>query len=204
MNNFDGFNKDSRTGLTRCRRGVVMLLLVVLLMAAGPMARGQVAESANLGGVSLSAGGGVSGYYIQYGELKSLGFSGYVDADSIHRVGIETEARWLSYHTTADVHATTYLAGLRYHFNVSRWQPYVKGLCGLGKFTFPYDYADGNYFVIAPGGGVDYRLNRRWSVRLDGEYQYWPQFTFGAMSSGGFSVGARYQIFGRNAGDEVY
>jgi hypothetical protein len=42
---------------------------------------------------------------------------------------------------------------------------------------------------------VDYHLNQPWAVRVDGEYQYWPQFTFGAMSSGGLSVGARYYIF---------
>jgi hypothetical protein len=165
-------------------------------MTTGPgQAWGQVAESANAGGVTLSVGGGVSGYYLQYGQIKNIGFTGFVDADSIRRFGIETEGRWLEYHSTADVHVETYLAGGRYHFNIGRWQPYAKGLCGLGRFHFPYNYADGSYFVVAPGGGVDYRLNRHWSVRVDGEYQYWPQFTFGAMSSGGLSVGARYFIF---------
>jgi hypothetical protein len=47
---------------------------------------------------------------------------------------------------------------------------------------------------VAPGGGIDYCLGPRWSVRVDGEYQYWPQFTFGAMSSAGVTVGFRYLI----------
>jgi hypothetical protein len=57
------------------------------------------------------------------------------------------------------------------------------------------NYVHRNYFVITSGGGVDYHLNQPWAVGVDGEYQYWPQFTFGAMSSGGLSVGARYYIF---------
>jgi hypothetical protein len=203
MNHFDGLAKTRNAQLKLVRRGIVTLVLVVLSMAASRTASGQVSESANIGGVSLSVGGGVSGYYIQYGQLKNLGFTGVVDADTTRRLGIETEGRWLEYHSPADVHVETYLAGLRYHLNMSRWQPYVKGLCGLGRFTFPYNYADGRYFVIGPGGGVDYRLNRRWSVRVDGEYHYWPQFTFGAMSSGGLSVGARYYIFNKDADSEV-
>ncbi len=197
MNNFDGSGKTRNASLIarKPRHKLAVLILVTASLAGGLTASGQVVESANMGGVSFSVGGGVSGYYVQYGQLHSLGFTGFVDADTTRRFGIETEGRWLEYHNSADVHTETYLAGVRYHFNMSRWQPYVKGLCGLGKFTFPYNYAEGSYFVIAPGGGVDYRLNHRWSMRVDGEYQYWPQFTFGAMSSGGISVGARYYIF---------
>jgi len=50
--------------------------------------------------------------------------------------------------------------------------------------------------VVAPGGGVDYRLNNRIRLRLaDLEYQYWPQFTYGAMTSVGVSTGIRVRIF---------
>jgi hypothetical protein len=70
----------------------------------------------------------------------------------------------------------------------------VKGLAGIGKFNFPYNYAKGRYFVIAGGGGLDYRINPRLSVRGDFEYQYWPQFTFGPMSSGGASISLRYLV----------
>ena len=50
--------------------------------------------------------------------------------------------------TEQDIHAETYLAGPRYHFNMGRFQPYVKGLGGLGKFSFTYNYAHGTYYVI--------------------------------------------------------
>jgi hypothetical protein len=125
-----------------------------------------------------------------------LGISGFVDADSKGSLGLEGEARWLTFHQTADVHASTYMAGPRYFRNVRKFQPYAKVLVGFGQFNFPYNFAHGNYLVVAPGGGVDFRINRRFRVRLaDFEYQIWPQFTYGAMSSVGISAGIRYRIF---------
>jgi Outer membrane protein beta-barrel domain len=170
----------------------VAAALVTLL--AGRTAHAQSPEAGNAGDIYLWVGGGASGYYIQYGQVKNLGITAYVDADTVRRFGIEAEGRWLEFHQTNEIHADTYLVGPRYHFNANRFQPYVKGLAGIGHFTFPYNYAHGSYFVIAPGGGLDYRLGRRWSVRADFEYQFWPQFTFGAMSSGGATVGVRYLI----------
>jgi hypothetical protein len=183
------------TGLMpRCCHGLRILGLLLVAIVFSTFARAQSAESANAGGYSIWVGGAVSGYYLQYGGLKNLGVSGFVDADTIRRFGIEGEGRWLDFHQTNNIHAETYLAGPRYHFNMGRTQPYVKGLAGLGKFNFTYNYAHGSYFVIAPGGGLDYRVNHRLSARADFEYQYWPQFTFGPMSSAGVSVGIRYLV----------
>jgi hypothetical protein len=197
MNSNDGLDKKrcTRCTLINRRHTLIALAFAVLAVAGGRAALGQVPESANLGGFTLSIGGGVSEYYIQYGQRKNLGLTGSVDADSTRHFGIETEGRWLADHTPADIQIKTYLAGARYHFNVGKsWQPYTKALLGVGMCRFPYNYAYGSYFVIAPGGGVDYRLTRGWSVRVDGEYQYWPHFTFRAMSSAGLSVGVRYYI----------
>ncbi len=173
----------------------IFLLLVLVMLAPARTASAQAAEAGNAGHIFLNAGAGASGFYLQYGQRKNLGITAWVDADSIRHFGVEGEARWLEYHQVANVHAETYLGGGRYHFEVGRFQPYVKGLVGDGHFNFPYNYATGNYLVIAPGGGTDFRLNRRWSARADFEYQYWPQFTYGAMSSIGGTVGLRYRIF---------
>ena len=198
MNNFvvDICSRSGRRPtLRRCNTLIGLVLFFVTLVAARS-ASGQARESATAGGVSLWAGAGASGYYLQYGARKNLGVTGFVDADTIRRVGIEVEGRWLDFHQVADVHAETYMIGPRYHFNFSRFQPYAKGLVGIGEFNFPYSYAHGSYLVVAPGAGVDYRLSHRWSVRvLDIEYQYWPQFTYGAMSSIGATTGLRYRIF---------
>jgi hypothetical protein len=171
------------------------LLLAVCLVVARPV-RAQVVPAGDAGGVILSAGATGSGYYLQYGERKLLGIAGFVDADTKRRTGIEAEARWLIYHQTANVNTATYAIGPRYHLDCGRFQPYAKGLVGIGQFNFPYHLAHGNYLVIAPGGGVDFYVSRRIRLRaVDFEYQLWPQFTFGFLSSYGVSTGIRVKIF---------
>jgi opacity protein-like surface antigen len=175
-----------------------LLVIVVSLLLAGAScsARAQVRESGTEDHPSLWAGGGASLYNVQYGEQKLVGITAFFDADSARRIGIEGEGRWLEFHESASVHAETYMIGPRYHFDIGRFQPYVKGMVGFGEFNFPYNFAHGSYLLVAAGGGVDYRLSRRWSVRLaDVEYQNWPQFTFGSMTSVGVSAGIRYRIF---------
>ncbi len=196
MKNLDSRNlaRGSGARLLPRRYTLLSLLVAVLLLLGNQCGVAQSNESATAGRSFLWVGGAVSGYYLQYGQSKNLGVTGYVDADSVRRFGIEAEGRWLDFHQKNDIHAETYLAGPRYHFNAGRFQPYAKGLVGLGKFNFTYNYARGSYFVIAPGGGLDYFISPRWSARADFEYQYWPQFTFGAMSSGGVSLGVRYLI----------
>ncbi len=195
MNNFESLPKEwGSRGRLLLRPFVLRLIIALFPLLAAGIGSGQTPESATAGRTFLWIGGGVSGYYLQYGERKNLGLTGYIDADSVRRFGLEAEGNWLEFHQTNDIHAETYLAGPRYHFNVGRFQPYVKGLGGIGKFNFTYNYAHGTYFVVAGGGGLDYRVLPRMSVRVDGEYQYWPQFTFVPMSSGGISVGVRYLL----------
>ena len=187
-------SRDGQVALRWVTKPFLTRAILMSLLLAAVSAFAQSRESATAGRTFLSIGGSVSGYYLQYGEKNNLGVSGFVDADTIRRLGIEAEGRWLNLRQTNQIRADTYLAGPRYHFNVGRFQPYIKGLGGLGRFNFTYDYAHGTYFVIAPGAGLDYYVSPRWSVRVDGEYQYWPQFTFGPMSSGGISVGVRYLL----------
>jgi hypothetical protein len=170
----------------------------LLAICLGPATRAsaQVAPAADAGGYKISVGGTGSGFYVQYGERKLLGYSAFVDADTHRGIGVEAEGRWLEYHQTADVHVETYSVGARYHMNLRRFQPYAKGLMGFGDFNFPYNYATGRYLVVTAGGGADYRLSRRIHVRMaDVEYQMWPQFTFGSMSIVGVSAGLRVGIF---------
>jgi hypothetical protein len=148
--------------------------------------------------VTLSAGATASGYYVQYGERKMLGGTGFVDLDTRRRMGFEAEARLLQFHQTEQVTAATYMAGPRYHFNFGRLQPYVKGMVGLGEFSAPYGLGTGSFLVVGGGGGVDYRLGHRISIRVvDFGYQAWPQFNLGTggMATMGVSTGLRVRIF---------
>jgi hypothetical protein len=179
-----------------CRHAVFVVLAVLACLALARPASAQVVYSGDSGGYSLSAGATASGYQVQYGVQKLLGVAALVDLDTRRRIGLEAEGRWLLFHQTNDEHVTTYMAGPRYHFSKGKFQFYGKGLVGVGQFNFPYNLAQGNYLVIAPGGGVDYRFKRRITLRLaDVEYQIWPQFTFGSMTSVGVSAGVRYHIF---------
>jgi hypothetical protein len=176
-----------------------LLISVCLAAYAGypGAAVGQSMPSGFENGVIISAGSTVSGYYLGYGARKIAGPSSFVDIDTRHHVGIEGEARWLIYPQTASVHDTTWLVGARYSspgFN-RKFYPYVKGMVGFTQFNFPYSYAKGDYVVAAPGGGLDYRLTYRVRLRVDGEYQFWPQFTYAGMPAWGVSTGLRVRVF---------
>jgi hypothetical protein len=171
--------------------------LVISIPGLGPRtARAQVAAPGDQGGLSLSVGAMGSGYTLQYGQRKMAGITLFVDADTKRRLGIEVEDRWLGYYQTANVRAETYSIGGRYHFDVGRFQPYAKGLVGIGDFNFPHKYAYGRNLVVTAGGGLEFHWTQRIYVRVvDFEYQDWPQFTFGNMNSFGVNAGLRVLIF---------
>lgn len=176
--------------------GWVAPMLALCFGIAAP-ARAQVTAAGDKGGLTISAGALGSGAWLQYGGRKMIGLTAVVDADTRRRIGVEAEARWLEWRQTANVHAETYSIGVRYHFDFkTRFQPYGKGLIGEGNFNFPYNLASGHYLVLTAGGGLDYRLNRRISIRAaDFEYQDWPQFTYGNMTTATVSAGLRVRVF---------
>jgi hypothetical protein len=180
------------------RKWVTRILLLTSLLVGICRAHAQSPEAAVGNYGALGVGGSVSATHLQYGDHWLGGGTVFVDANWNWRYGIEGEAGWAVLHQQSDTHATTYLIGPRYQLSGIRdykYRPYVKFLVGDGRFNFPYNYAHGNYFVMAPGAGLDYRLNPRIRIRLvDAEYQYWPGFTYGAMSNFSVSVGVRYQI----------
>jgi hypothetical protein len=174
-----------------------MLPVLALCLGMNGRARAQVTPSGDKGGLMITVGGLGSGASIEYGNRKMLGFTTVIDADTRRRLGIEGEARWLEWHQTAKVHAETYSVGGRYHLDFgARFQPYVKGLIGEGNFTFPYGLGSGHYVVVTGGGGLDFRLNNLIHIRAaDFEYQDWPQFTYGNMTTAAVSAGVRVRVF---------
>lgn len=165
-------------------------------LAFAAAAGGQVVPAGDKGRLNISAGATGSGYYVQYGERKMVGVTGFVDVDARSSWGLEAEGRWLEWRQTAEVHAETYSVGPRFHRNFGRFQPYAKGMIGEGYFNFPYNLATGHYLVVTGGGGLDYQISRRIHIRaVDVEYQNWPQFSFGAMTTFGVSSGVRVRIF---------
>jgi hypothetical protein len=179
---------------------IATALLLMALMAWAACAAAQEIPTETKPGAFLAAGGAVSEYKIDYGQNKLGGYSAFLDMNLTTRYGIEGEARWLVFHQQDQTNAKTFLVGPRVLFNpriLHGATPYVKFLVGDGKFNFPFNFATGSYFVMAPGGGVDVPLgNSRFIVRLiDVEYQDWPQFSFGPMHSIGASAGISFRFY---------
>lgn len=166
------------------------------LLAAAGAAGGQALPTATGPGAYVTVGGTYSSFQADYGQQRIGGASVYVDSNFIWRYGLETEARRMDYPKFGE-RESTLLSGLRWTFRPKGLMPYAKLLVGGGRFDFPYGYGYGNYFVIAPGAGVDLRVGTRVRVRLvDFEYQEWPGFTYGALHPYGVSVGISYQVLG--------
>jgi hypothetical protein len=181
------------------RKWILCALLLAFAVGSVAKARAQSQEAAVGGEQHLSVGGDVNGDYLGYGKRWIGGAGASVDVGVNRWLGAEGEANFTFYRQFANTHETTYLGGLRYTFPAMgdsyRLHPYAKCLAGVGYFYFPYNYAHGSYFVVAPGAGVDYRLTYHFRLRLvDFEYQYWPQFTFGATQNYAITTGVRYVI----------
>jgi hypothetical protein len=191
---FEGWRRIS-SSRRRADCAILSLAILAACVLASNRASAQTIPEGDAGGYRLTVGAMATGYKVQYGDIKMLGVAAVADIDTNRRIGFEGEAQWLMFHETADVHTSTYLVGPRYHMTFGRFQPYAKGLVGFGQFTYPYNLGHDNDFVIAPGAGVDFRITHHIRWRLaDFEYQVWPQFHYGAMSSYGLSTGIRVRI----------
>ena len=146
---------------------------------------------------------GVTGsfYNSAYGQQQLAGATVFLDTNLYRRIGLEAEARFLRFHAEDATHQETYLAGPKISSHGRRFRPYAKLLAGRGEFTFPFHDAQGSYFVLAPGAGLDWRIQgadgpTRFLIRIaDIEYQLWPNFTFGPLHPYGISTGLSYRLF---------
>jgi hypothetical protein len=172
------------------------------VLAAGTLTAGaQVVPAATKKGLSLTAGGFGSAFQPDFTGSKVgtstnrlYGMGAYADLKVTRWVQIEGEARWLRFNEYAHNGEDNYLIGPRVPFTYRRfprWTPYGKVLVGFGKGDFLY----GNTFNLAFGGGLDYRLNNRFSIRaFDLEYQRWSTAPY-TLYPYGASVGLGYKIF---------
>lgn len=174
------------------------VLLTTVLAASAWKARratSQALPTATGPGAYVAVGVGGSLYQADYGRNALGGGVVWVDANLPRAYGLEAEARFLRYHQQKEVYEDTFLIGPRYSFKPSHWVPYVKVPVGLGHIRFPYNYGKGSYFVLAPGGGLDYWIGDKVRVRVvDVEYQLWPQFSFGTLHPYGVSAGISFRV----------
>ncbi|HEV2488068.1 MAG TPA: outer membrane beta-barrel protein [Terracidiphilus sp.] len=177
----------------------INLLICILLASTAFSVRGQVAPSASAHQPTVTAGGFGSMFQPDYAgngiaqtsPNRIYGVGAYVDVKINRWVGAEAEGRWLRFNEYLGINEDTYLIGPKVPIRTyGGFTPYGKFLVGLGSGSF----LNGHSTVLAYGGGVDYRLSKKFTLRaFDFEYQQWlltPQ-----LHPYGGSVGIGYKIF---------
>jgi hypothetical protein len=180
-------------------------LLASALLLCPARASSQVAPSAYDSSRNIWAGAEYSNFLPDFGPPQRLsGIGVYVDLNVTSRLGVEGEARFQRFNGFYGESQDNYLIGPEVILlHRGKLRPYAKVLFGIGQNDFPLTIGTGKYFILAPGGGVDYRLSRRISLRAEYEYQFWPSApgVAGEPSNGmkpnGFSAGFAYKLFGR-------
>ena len=197
------------------KRSILALLCFAFLSVALVYAHGQVVPSASERVFTVRAGAFGSAFQPDYsgngvaqtGPQRLYGVGAYVDARFTRWIQPELEMRWGRFNEYTCVNdvvnncpgidENTYSLGDRVPIKTfHKFTPYGKVLVGLGNAA----WLSGNAFVITYGGGVDYRLNRKFTIRCaDFEYQQWPvsnpvsgSFTIRPY---GLSAGMSYRIF---------
>jgi opacity protein-like surface antigen len=185
---------------------ICIAILIALAATLGSrLASAQVNPSAYRSTQSLWVGAEYSNFSASFPYQSSqrlTGIGAFADFKWNGRIGIDGEARFLHFGGYESSTEANYLVGPEIWFlNHGKFQPYAKFLLGDGHIHYPYQIGDASYLALAPGGGTGYRLNRRWSVRAEYEYQYWlnsPNFANQpkhALTPNGLNLGLAYRIF---------
>lgn len=175
--------------------------IALLLVLSPASVFAQAAPAVRGGGQSLWVGTTYSNFSPDFGPPHRLiGIGVNADLSWSPRLTLEGEMRFLRFNGFGGEHQDDYLLGPKFTLlRRGRFTPYAKFVFGLGAVTFPYQIGNGTYFVYAPGGGVDYRLSRKLSVRGGYEYQFWPSAPGipgepdNGMHPNGFSIGVAYR-----------
>jgi opacity protein-like surface antigen len=139
---------------------------------------GQVEPDADKGKASLWAGAEFANYRAGFPHGSGLRLSGvgaFVTFNRTHHIGFEGHVRFLYVNSWNGETEQDYLAGPRYTFFMSnRWRPFADLEVGAVRIHYPFHIGTGDQFAIAPGGGLEYRVSHRVSVRGIYEYQILP------------------------------
>jgi len=188
------------------KRSIVASFCMLFLSAAASL-HAQVVPAASSDAFSVDAGGLGSVFQPDYrgtgvaqtGPKRLYGTGAFIDLRWNRWVQIEGEGHWLRFNQYcvspgSCISEDTYLIGPRIPFvTFHGFTPYGKVLGGMSGGSF----LSGHSFAIAYGGGLDYRLSRRFTIRcVDFEYEQWPVNSSVTLWPYGGSVGISYKVFG--------
>jgi hypothetical protein len=158
--------------------------------------------------VAPAATGGNSGRIFVFGEFSAgrpnygdeflLGptLGGYIRFS--HLIGVEARGSILRW-GPSPLHQATALFGPRVQLTLGRFVPYGSFDVGIGHAVYPVSYTSrqltsSDAFAWQVAGGVDYRLNRRFKLRL-GEYTYGSISVLNGLNPKTFSSGVVVRLF---------
>jgi opacity protein-like surface antigen len=199
------------------RKRFLKMLPSALLVCASVPAFSQVAPAAGRTGSAppLSVGFAYSNFNSDYNS--HLGSGGRLSGATVWAdwnfynapplwdgFGIEVEGRELNYGRAGDdpkPRQETIAGGAiytpRFH---RRFHPYAKFLVGLGGTYFGADPSAPNHThdtrtVFIPSGGADTRFYKSLWLRVNYEYQFWPDFARGhTLNPNGIDIGVSYDF----------
>ena len=204
----------------RCKPLLGCVIMIPLLSAALP-ASAQATYDALQTRPGLSVGAGFSGFSQDwgfnpavYGTTLWLDYHPPLLPDFLSGLSLEVQARDLSWNrkTYPSTNSTvpnrpvlprtdTVGGGLIYHIRPEgfyKFEPYVKALGSFGSIDFTLshapDYSHETRTVTSLGGGLDWHVVRRLTIRGDYEYQFWPNFLGGTLNPVGFTGGVLYNF----------
>lgn len=184
-----------------------LVALFSILSAAGAVsARAQVVPSATRGQISITVGGMASMFQPDYAgngvrevaPNRLYGVGTYVDVRFTRWIQLEAEGRWLRFNQFENIYQDNYLIGERlpiHRYKFMNATPYVKALGGFSQMNFENNVAWGRFTDFAFGGGVDFQVTKKISVRGDFESQTWPSWLSSSLYPYGGSVGVGYKLF---------
>ena len=195
---------------------VAPILTVSLIFAALPVLSQTIAPYQGKSTIPIVLGFGPSGYNPDWGHGIMYGGSVWADwspkqmPHSLDGLGIELEARDISLNrhpepnqpprsgqanTKEDTIGGGFIYAWRYFHNV---HPYVKGIFSQGSVDFITNnpsYSHDTRFVMAPGGGVEYRIYRPLWARVDYEYEVWGKLLGNSyLTPEGLTIGVSYDF----------
>lgn len=119
----------------------------------------------------------------QYARQYILGVSGYGDYSFNDLISVEAEFHCICLITSLDRAEISYLIGPRLTYPIRRFNPYIKGMVGLGDL-YIQEWQDnigiprgtGKAYVV--GAGLDFLYSQKYNLRiLDIEIQKWPSYS---------------------------
>jgi hypothetical protein len=143
----------------------------------------------------IQAGIGVLALNPDYTDAKVVGLSAWGDYDFSRYVGAEISAHFENIITSTDIAEDSYMIGPRFTYRRRRMTVYAKAMVGRGTITNQLYNLSSSYNLYAFGGGLEYKLGRRWNVRvLDFEQEEWINFQPHTLGPTAVTIGLSYII----------